>query len=159
MKNKALYDRISAEFCAYLKGNGMALTVQRKNLLLHILEGPPHFDIEEMSGRVRAENAGISRATIYRTINHMEKAGIVRKMDFDENHAHFEITSNSNHHEHLVCVKCGSIVEFSDDTLEKRIEAMAGNHGFSITSHNVQISGICNKCIKQNKENRKVAQA
>jgi Fur family ferric uptake transcriptional regulator len=152
MKSMEEYEQMSVRFREYLTRNGLNLTSQRCDLLRFIIDGLPHFDIEEMVATVRKKHAEISRATIYRNISHMEKAGLVRRMDFDENHAHFEIVTEGGHHEHLVCDTCGAIIEFTDEELENRISITAERHGFRMTNHNVRISGICNKCGNKAKE-------
>ena len=136
-------------FTGYLRKNGLTCTGQRRRVVELILDGPAHFDAEDLAYRVRRADAGVSRATVYRTVNHLEAAGVIRKIDFNEAHAHYELAATGAHHEHLICVRCGKIVEFADSTLEKRIRAMAAKHGVLMTKHRVEIFGICRQCQKR----------
>jgi Fur family ferric uptake transcriptional regulator len=139
-------DDVRAAFSGYLRANGLSYTSQRKIVLDEVLRGPTHFDVEDLVAQVRRKKAGVSRATVYRTVNHLARARMVRKMDFDESHAHFEVVSKGNHHEHLVCERCGRIVEFADSKLEQRIRRMADENGMVMTKHLVQIIGVCKEC-------------
>jgi Fur family ferric uptake transcriptional regulator len=142
---------IRSAFTGYLRAHGLNHTAQRTTVLDEILKGPAHFEVEEVVDRVRRRRAGVSRATVYRTVNHLERANMVRKMDFDESHAHFEIVSEGNHHEHLLCERCGRIVEFADSRLERRIKRMAVENGMVMTKHFVQIIGVCKECVRKEK--------
>jgi Fur family ferric uptake transcriptional regulator len=137
---------IAASFDTYLRANGLVRTAQRHAVVAHILDGPPHFDVEELVDLVRRERAGVSRATVYRTVGYLEKAGIIRKMDFNEPHAHYEVAARCGHHEHLVCERCGTIIEFTDPLLEERIRKTAALQDMDMTKHRVEIFGICRKC-------------
>lgn len=133
-------------FMEYLQKEGLARTPQRKAVLQEIVQGPCHFDVEELVKTIRCKRESVSRATVYRTVGHLENAGLIRKVDFNHPHAHYELVAGVSHHEHLICEKCGHIGEFTDGPLEKRIEYMAHRHGFEITKHSVQIFGICENC-------------
>ncbi len=142
-------ENAAGTFATYLAANGLTFTAQRHSVLEQVLHGPTHFDVEELVDQVRRTRAGVSRATVYRTVSHLEKASIVRKMDFDQSHAHFEVISKGKHHEHMVCERCGKIVEFADSRLEQRIRRMAAEHGMSMKKHLVQIIGVCRDCSKK----------
>ncbi|MFP4416889.1 MAG: Fur family transcriptional regulator [Chitinivibrionales bacterium] len=137
---------IYSAFMAYLKNEGLARTPQRKAVLEQIIAGPSHFDVEELVVAIRRKKASVSRATVYRTITHLENACLIRKIDFNHPHAHYELITGVCHHEHLICEKCGRIDEFADSQLEQIIGSMARQHGFAITKHTVQIFGICERC-------------
>ncbi|MBD3390638.1 MAG: hypothetical protein GF418_01340 [Chitinivibrionales bacterium] len=141
-------------FEAYLKRHRLSYTSQRACVLNEILLGPAHFDVEALVDQVRRKKAGVSRATIYRTVSHLARAKLVRKMDFDEACARYEIVSKEHHHEHLVCERCGAIVEFTDPKLEQRIRRMADRHGMAMTRHFVQIIGLCDTCRRRERPGR-----
>jgi Fur family ferric uptake transcriptional regulator len=142
-------EAVAESFRAYLWRNGLTGTSQRSLVLDEIIGGPPHFDVEALAHRVRGRNTGVSRATVYRTVNHLEKARIVRKMDFDESHAHYEVIVSGGHHEHCICQQCGRITEFTDPALERRIERVAEDCGMEMTKHRVQIFGLCAACLEK----------
>jgi len=137
---------LAVHFDTYLRANGLFRTTQRRAVVKYILDGPQHFDVEELAALVRRQQAGVSRATVYRTVGYLEKAGIIRKMDFNEQHAHYEVVAHGGHHEHLVCERCGVIIEFADAVLEDRIRKTAQSHGLDMTKHRVEIFGVCRKC-------------
>lgn len=139
-------ERLLEQFRAYLREHGHSVTAQRETVLAAIARIGPHFDVEELALSLRAGRHPVSRATVYRTVKHLEAAGLVRKLDLDEPHAHYESTVGASHHEHLVCTRCGRIVEVTDRTLERRIEALARAHGFALERHAVQLMGTCREC-------------
>jgi Fur family ferric uptake transcriptional regulator len=130
-----------------LRESGYFLTHQRELIVDHLLSVDSHFDIEEFYEGIRKKRTPVSRATVYRTVACLEKIGLVRKTNFDEAHAHFELVSDEKaYHEHLVCRKCGKVTEFSHEHIEKHIREIARSHGFRISSHSLQIFGICSEC-------------
>lgn len=136
-------------FIDYLRERGFACTPQRRAVLEEILASQGHFDAEELAERMRRTGRGVSRATVYRTVGHLCKAGLVRKIDADQAHALYECTTGVGHHEHMICRRCGKITEFQDPVLEKRITGIADTHGFHMTRHTVQIFGLCGRCHEQ----------
>jgi len=105
-----------------------------------------HFGVEELASRLYQRTEPVSRATVYRTVGLLESAGIIRRIDLDEPHAHYESTVGGAHHEHLICARCGKVEEVSDKLLENRIERIAQTHGFRLTRHMVQLVGLCREC-------------
>jgi Fur family transcriptional regulator, ferric uptake regulator len=135
-------------FGAYIAAGGGAMTAQRREVLRVIASMGPHFDAEELAKQLRRGRKPVSRATTYRTLAHLERSGIVRKVDFGEAHAHYESVSSRTQHEHLVCRACGQVLEATDTALEKRIEAIAEQNGFLLEKHTVQLVGLCRRCQK-----------
>ncbi len=133
-------------FRSYLRTTGGAMTAQRKTVLKAIAGMGPHFGTEELVARLRRSRRGASRATVYRTVAHLERSGIVRKVDFGEAHAHYESVLSRAHHEHLRCRRCGRVLEVRDGVLERRIEALARMHAFTLEKHTVQMVGLCREC-------------
>ena len=137
----------SSPFKKILRAKGYLITHQRELILEQLLAVDSHFDIEEFFQLIRKKGIPVSRATVYRTVACLEKIGCVRKTNFDEAHAHFEIVLGEKvHHEHLVCQRCGTVIEFSYDHLEKHIQTIAKSYGFNISSHSLEIFGICAAC-------------
>ncbi len=142
---------IFSTFMNYLNREGLARTPQRKAVLEEIVGGPSHFDVEELVKIIQCKSASVSRATVYRTITHLENAGIIRKIDFNHSHAHFELVKGASHHEHLICEKCGKVEEFVDSELELRIGDIARTNRFKIKRHTIQIFGLCECCSESSK--------
>lgn len=133
-------------FAQYVRERGGAMTEQRRAVIGCIMSMGKHFDSEELVLRTREAVPSVSRATTYRTISELERAGLIRKVDFDHPHAHYETTLAGAHHEHLFCRTCGKVTEVDDGAIEERIGAIAARHGFAIEKRSLQIIGQCKEC-------------
>ncbi len=142
-------ESMAGKFRSYLRNKGYSVTPQRERVLREIARMGDHFDAEELVGKLRRRQEPVSRATVYRTINHLEQSGIIRKLDLDEAHAHYENTVGTRHHEHLICRKCGRITEVTDTALERRIQHVARTNGFTLEKHTVQLIGLCGDCRRR----------
>ncbi len=135
-------------FYQFLKNRGLSFTRPRKLILEQIYRDHDHFDVEEVVEALRKRKSRVSRATVYRTLVHLEDCNLIRRVDLGHGHSHFEHTFGHKHHEHLYCKKCGRIIEFVDPDLEERINKISVLNNFAIINHTVQIFGICKKCQK-----------
>ncbi len=97
------------------------------------------------------EDVGL--ATVYRVLTQFESAGLVARHNFEGGHAIFEL-NEGRHHDHILCVRCGRLEEFMDETIEQRQHTIARQHGFDMTDHSLTIYGICDECQKGAKEKR-----
>jgi len=91
------------------------------------------------------DNEDIALATIYRVLTQFEAAGMVCRHRFEDGRAVFELNTG-DHHDHLVCMKCGDVVEFVDDVIEERQRQIALDAGFEMTDHCLYIYGVCGNC-------------
>lgn len=130
----------------FLKNSGLKITIQRRKIL-EALENSvnKHLSVEDLYNLLKANNEEISLATIYRVLTQFVAAGLVIKHNFEENHAVFELAIE-DHHDHLICIKCGVIIEFFDAVIEDQQLKIAKQHGFIITDHALSISGLCEHC-------------
>ena len=128
---------------------GLKVTVQRRKIL-ETLEGAEshHLTAEAIYGLLRDNGDDIGLATVYRVLTQFEQAGLVKRLNFDGGHAVFELESDE-HHDHLVCVKCGKVEEFLDEVLEKRQLDIAKKKGFVVTDHSLVIYGVCENCTSK----------
>lgn len=133
-----------------LKKVGLKVTSPRMKIL-QILENAKehHMSAEDVFRILTEGGEDIGLATVYRALTQFEEAGLVVRHHFSEGHSVFEI-DHGVHHDHLVCVKCGSVKEFVDPIIEERQKQVAKEAGYSITDHSLNIYGICNNC--QNKK-------
>ena len=92
----------------------------------------------------------IGLATVYRVLTQFEQAGLVARHHFEGGHSVFEL-DQGEHHDHMLCVKCGRVDEFMDDTIEERQKAIAEKAGYKITDHSLYIYGVCPDCQKNEK--------
>lgn len=125
---------------------GLKVTVPRTKILA-ILEhnAKRHMSAEEVFRELLAEEAEIGLATVYRALTQFESAGLVCRHNFDNAQAVFEL-DRGKHHDHLVCTRCGRIVEFVDPKIEKHQAAVAEERGFLTEDHSLVIYGICSTC-------------
>lgn len=129
-----------------LKRAGLKATLPRLRIL-EILEGSPdrHVSAEDLYRALLAAGESIGIATIYRVLTQFEQAGLVIRHNFDGGSAVFELAA-SEHHDHLVCVRCGRVTEFVDETIEERQRMIAAQNGFTMTDHSLIIYGLCPDC-------------
>lgn len=133
-----------------LKNAGLKVTLPRLKIL-EILEkaDPHHISAEEVYKTLLESGDDVGLATVYRVLTQFETAGLVKRHNFEGGHAVFEI-EQGEHHDHLVCLKCGRVDEFTDEVIEKRQEVIAKRSNFKMTDHSLTIYGICNKCLSGN---------
>jgi|SRR5579885_59825 Fur family ferric uptake transcriptional regulator len=132
-----------------LKKAGLKVTLPRLKIL-QILEKSKehHLSAEDIYRVLLDSGEDIGLATVYRVLTQFEEAGLVVRHNFEGDQSIFEL-DHGEHHDHLVCVKCGRVEEFIDNVIEKRQEEIARNAGYSITDHSLNIYGICGKCQKK----------
>ncbi|HLS54275.1 MAG TPA: Fur family transcriptional regulator [Tissierellaceae bacterium] len=139
------------EYKETLRREGYKLTDQRKAILSTIIEHhEEHLSCDEIFNLVSKKYPDIGIATVYRTLQLFEKLNIVYKLNFDDGFSRYEINygTGEHHHHHLICVKCGEVLEVQLDLLEA-LEKEIENRGiFTIIDHNVQFYGFCNDCNK-----------
>ena len=119
---------------------GVRLTDQRKIIAQVMSESTNHPDVDELHKRVNKLDSKISIATVYRTVKLFEEAGIVAKHDFRGTKARYEETSQE-HHDHLIDVNTGEIIEFVNDDIEKLQHKVAGKLGYKLVDHRLELYG------------------
>ncbi len=131
-----------------LKSAGLKVTLPRMKIL-DLLEKSKviHVSAEDVYRQLIESGEDIGLATVYRVLTQFEAAGLVTRHNFDTGHSVFEL-DRGEHHDHLLCVKCGLVEEFFDKTIEKHQNTIAKQHDFEITDHSLVIYGICGKCKK-----------
>ena len=138
--------KVEEEFRRFLKDRGFRNTPERMAILREVMGSNGHFETDDIFIRLRGKNPRASQASVYRTINLLVEAGIVRKTPCDQMESRYEIIYGIDHHDHLVCIKCGRIIEFKDENIEKFQEKVALNHNFTLIGHRLILSGYCNQC-------------
>jgi Fur family ferric uptake transcriptional regulator len=134
----------------HLKENNLRFTTERLTILEEIFNFPSHFDAEQLFIHVRKKYDHISRATIYRTLDLFSQIGILKKENLGQNYASYEVDFNVPHHDHLICVVCGKVIEFSDEIIEKRQREICEKYGMEMVRHQLQIYGRCKEHMKEN---------
>ena len=123
---------------------GVRLTEQRKLIAKTMSKSEDHPDVDELHKRVNQLDSKISIATVYRTVKLFEEAGIVSKHDFKGNKARYEQLSE-NHHDHLIDLKTGEIIEFVDEEIEKLQKKVADKYGYELVDHKLELYGVKKK--------------
>ena len=123
---------------------GVKLTEQRKIIAKVMSEANDHPDVDELYNRVSKIYSKISIATVYRTVKLFEEAGIVTKHDFKGGKARYE-ELNESHHDHLIDIKTGEIIEFVDDEIEKLQKKVAEKYGYELVDHKLELYGVKKK--------------
>ena len=126
------------------KQKGVKLTEQRKLIAKVMSDSHDHPNVDELYKRVSKIDSKISIATVYRTVRLFEEAGIITKHDFGGGKARYEKLADS-HHDHLIDVQSGEIVEFVDEEIEKLQETVAEKLGYQLLDHKLELYGIKKK--------------
>lgn len=131
-----------------LRNAGLKVTLPRVKIL-EMLEGATsrHLTAEDVYKRLLDAGEEIGLATVYRVLTQFEAAGLVKRHHFEGGHSVFEI-HQGEHHDHILCVKCGRVDEFMDEIIEERQQVIAKQAGFEMTDHSLHIYGICKDCRK-----------
>ena len=135
-------------FREFINAKGLRSTRQRDIILDAFLSADRHISIEELYRKLRARNPGIGYATVYRTLKLFAESGIARETHFGDGQTRYEHVTAGEHHDHLVCTRCGTIVEFENETIEKLQDEIAAGYGFLIKTHKLELYGLCAKCRK-----------
>ena len=123
---------------------GVKLTDQRKIIAKIMSDSHDHPDVDELYKRASKIDSKISIATVYRTVKLFEEAGIVAKHDFKGGKARYE-ELNEGHHDHLIDIKTGEIIEFVDEEIEKLQQKVADKYGYKLVDHKLELYGIKKK--------------
>ena len=129
-----------------LKKEGLKYTPQRTAVLEEIIKDKGHRESEEIYLALKKRGQHVSRATVYRTMDILVNNGFARKMNLGDGRARYESKVNSPHHDHLVCMDCGLIVEFMDQEIEDLQDKIAIQYDFQLKRHIHQLFGLCKKC-------------
>lgn len=144
----------TAIFEAYLASYNLKLTEERKKVLQEVLSTRAHLNADELHLKLQLEGSGISKATVYRTLELLTESGIIRKLKlFGDRHAYYEPSNfkAQGYHYHLVCEVCGRISEFANLQIEQRLKKVCHEFGFTPEDFNLIIYGRCQECDKRRK--------
>ena len=113
------------------------------------MENPnQHLAAEDIYVMVRRAHPEIGMATVYRTLDLLSTEKVINQLNFEEGYSRYELESQTHHH-HLICLKCGKIIEFNDNLLEQVEEILPKEHSFTIVGHLLKFYGYCSNCLKK----------
>jgi Fur family ferric uptake transcriptional regulator len=134
----------SERLLQHMEQHGLKSTRQRTLIIDLFFELGGHLTVEELWTRVRQRDAKVSVATVYRTMKLLAECGLAHARHFGDGQTRYE--GVGEHHDHLICTRCGTIVEFEDDRIEALQDRVAKQHGFKVTSHKMELYGLCSNC-------------
>jgi Fur family transcriptional regulator, ferric uptake regulator len=133
-------------FVDFLKKKDARITQARKIVLTQVFSRHDHFCADDLAAELSSGPNHVSRGTVYRTLALMEEAGFVRVIRDTDVHAHYEHTFKHPQHEHMICDKCGTFIEFSDEKLSQRILQNCKELSFNPRTHRIVVFGVCAEC-------------
>jgi len=137
------------EFAGWLASRRLRVTGERMAVLEAVMRAPGHIDIDYLQDRFRRLKRPVSRATIYRTLTHLVESGLVQRITTGEGQGRYEPMLGREHHDHMVCVGCGEILEFTSGEIERLQDWVCRKKKFAIVSHTLQIRGFCERCAAE----------
>lgn len=134
-------------FGRYLRDQGLPLTPQREAVADLIFSTDGHLSVDEMEQRLRESGERLGKATIYRTLDLLVRSKLVEEHDFGEGFKRYEHRlSRRPEHEHLICLECGGVTEFTSDEVWNVRTQVSRDHGFRPSRHRLEIYGLCGDC-------------
>lgn len=130
----------------HMEKRGLRSTDQRRLIVETFFKVPNHISIEELLAEVRQQDRRVGYATVYRTLKLLTECGVAFERKFGDGLTRYELADESSHHDHLICVDCGKIVEFEEPKIEELQERIAARHGFVLKTHKHEMYGSCSDC-------------
>ncbi len=143
-------NEIKREFTKFLKRKNMKVTQSRLDLIDLIADYGKHFEVEELVNWIAMQSdKTVSRSTIYRTIKLLQEFGVIKEVIKQGSRTIYEFVAGKAHHDHLVCVECGKIIEFVNEDIEKLQDEVCDQYDFQPLHHRLEIFGICADCRRR----------
>ena len=141
----ALLKEAERSFSDFLEKMDLKLTSQRRTILRQAMHDG-HFSAEMLLDFSKKEDPTISKATVYRTLALLKESKILEEQDFGDGKKLYERAQGRKHHDHFVCIKCGRIIEFENEPIERLQDSEARKHHFKIVYHSLKLFGFCRSC-------------
>ena len=134
------------QFLNYVNQQDLRWTSAREGILQEVFAMKGHFEAQNLAYRLRKKGKKVSTATVYRTLPLLVEAGLIKEVIHGEKHHHYECIHEDNLHDHLICLRCGKIVEFAEKSLNQVEEQICRRHHFRPEKIVVEIFGYCKEC-------------
>jgi len=131
------------QFKAYLVTQGLKFTRQREAIANVFFDSTAHLSLADLLELAKVRQPSVGYATVYRTMKLLADCGLATEHKFAEGNVRYEPAIAGHHHDHLICVDCGRIVEYEDDQIERLQDELARRHGFRVVSHRHEIYAEC----------------
>lgn len=136
-------------FQSYVRQKNLKHSGQRDQVLKVFLKSEKHLTAEELYQLVKKDAPGIGYATIYRTLKILCESGLCRELRCEDKTTRYEHLYGHEHHDHLICLKCGNFIEVASPDIEKLQEELARREGFVLMRHRLELYGICRHCKRK----------
>jgi len=144
-----------ALFKTRISEEGLKATKQREEILNIFLNSSGHRSLAQIYAQVAKTNPKIGYVTVYRTLKLLTQLGLAIRRKFEDGETRYEPASEGSHHDHLICLDCGKIIEFEDRTLEALQKGIAQRYRFKISHHLMELYGRCEECRQREKTGRR----
>ncbi|HJK90360.1 MAG TPA: transcriptional repressor [Polyangiaceae bacterium LLY-WYZ-15_(1-7)] len=144
--DEEVLEELNEKLSVYMDKNGLRSTSQRRVVTDVFFRSTGHLSIEELLAMVRERDPKIGYATVYRTLKLLKDCGIAYERHFGDGVSRYEIALEDEHHDHLICLECGKIVEFENDEIERLQDELAKKHDFTLKRHTHELYGVCGRC-------------
>lgn len=134
-------------FRNYIREKGLRNTGQRELILDAFFRADKHITVEDLYNAIRKKHPHIGYATVHRNLRLLCECGLADEIKIGSGRTRYEQKYGQDHHDHLICLVCGSFIEVNDEKIEKLQERLAEAHGFVPVRHKLEIYGTCKKCI------------
>ena len=145
-------NRFLDKFDRCISGRGMKFSKKRMEIARRFLGSERHFTVEQLYEEMKSGGFDVGYSTVYRTLKLLSECGLATVHHFSENETRYEPAGSGGHHDHLVCRRCGRIIEFTHSGIERFQEEIAREQDFQVTDHELQIYGICSRCRGEEKD-------
>ncbi len=133
-------------FRAVISDGGLKATKQREEIFNIFLKSPGHKNLSQIYAQVAKVNPKIGHTTVYRTLKLLARLGLAEERKFADGETRYEPVARGGHHDHLICLGCGKIIEFEDEAIETLQSRVADRYRFKIFHHRMELYGRCDEC-------------
>lgn len=141
-----MLSRQKQKFYDFLKTKNLNLTEQRQVILDLFLKSNSHLSLEDFAQIVKKKDSTIGFTTVFRMLKLLKESGLAETINLGDKITRYELKIGKEHHDHLICEKCGSSIEFSDAKIEKLQLEICKKYDFKMKKHSLKIFGICKNC-------------
>jgi Fur family ferric uptake transcriptional regulator len=141
--------RLRTDLNAFMLRRGLRSTEQRRLIIDTLFTARDHVTIDGLLEQVRAQDPRVGYATVYRTLKLLTESGVAQEHHFGDGHTRYELADSEAHHDHLICVECGTITEFEEPAVEALQERIATRYGFEVRAHKHELYGVCAECQRK----------
>lgn len=145
-KKKPDFTKEREIFLEHIQKTGLRRTGQRDLIMEIFLRTEEHLTSEDLYWLVQKEDPTVGHTTVYRTLKLLTEAGLAREVRFGDNKTYYEHHYNHEHHDHMICTECGTVIEFFSPDIESLQDQMADKFGFRPTHHSLRMWGVCFEC-------------